>query len=162
MDLQFKQQLSAAGYQHEILAEFGQEESGVFDKAHVDAAMTIDNYAYNELDRFQRERCVRDGTIPKMWLYNKEQPYRGNPFICMGVDWDKYGASSSLLVLMYDKDFKKFRVLKRYEMPRTEYSYDSAVNKIIELNEIYNPAWIYIDRGSGEFSPSYIKGCLKI
>lgn len=42
-------------------------------------------------------------------------------------------------------------VLKRYEMPRAEYSYDNAVNKIIELNEIYNPSFIYCDRGSGEY-----------
>ena len=34
-------------------------------------------------------------------------------------------------------------------MPRAEYSYDNAVNKIIELNEIYNPSFIYCDRGSG-------------
>ena len=42
-------------------------------------------------------------------------------------------------------------VLKRYEMPKAEYSYDVAVNKIIELNEIYNPSFIYCDRGSGEY-----------
>lgn len=48
-------------------------------------------------------------------------------------------------------ELKKFMVLKRYEMPRAEYSYDNAVNKIIELNEIYNPSFIYCDRGSGEY-----------
>lgn len=45
---------------------------------------------------------------------------------------------------------KKFKVLKRYEMPRAEYSYDTAVNKIIEYNAIYNPDWIYCDAGAGE------------
>ena len=42
-------------------------------------------------------------------------------------------------------------VLKRFEMPRAEYSYDNAVNTVIELNKIYKPAWIYADRGSGEY-----------
>lgn len=42
-----------------------------------------------------------------------------------------------------------FKVFKRYEMPKAEYSYDMAFNKIVELNDIYNPAWIYCDRGSG-------------
>lgn len=44
-----------------------------------------------------------------------------------------------------------FKVFKRYEMPKSEYSYDTAFNKIVELNDIYNPAWIYCDRGSGEY-----------
>ena len=35
-------------------------------------------------------------------------------------------------------------------MPRSEYTYDNAVNKIVELNQIYNPSYIYVDRGSGE------------
>ena len=37
-------------------------------------------------------------------------------------------------------------------MPRGEYSYDNAINLIIELNKIYNPAWIYADAGSGEYT----------
>ncbi|MEG1494716.1 MAG: hypothetical protein RR406_00230 [Bacilli bacterium] len=44
----------------------------------------------------------------------------------------------------------KFKVFKRIEVPRSEYSYDAAVNLIIELNEIYNPSFIYCDAGSGE------------
>lgn len=67
----------------------------------------------------------------------------------------KYGASSSLLVLEYDTRLDKFKVLKRYEMPKTEYSYDNAVNKIIELNAIYNPSWIYCDKGAGNIQSKY-------
>lgn len=36
-------------------------------------------------------------------------------------------------------------------MPRSEYSYDTAVNLIVELNDQYNPAWIYCDSGAGEY-----------
>lgn len=42
-------------------------------------------------------------------------------------------------------------VLKRVEVPRSEYSYDAAVNLIVELNEIYNPSWIYCDAGAAEY-----------
>lgn len=151
MDEQQKISLSETGYQHEILAEFGEEEAGVFNKTNVDMAAQRLNYAYNELTTFQREQCLRDNSIPYMEVYTRENPYRKNPFVTMGVDWDKYGASSSLLILEYDRDLSVFKVLKRYEMSRQEYSYDNAVNKIIELNDIYNPAWIYADRGSGEY-----------
>lgn len=46
---------------------------------------------------------------------------------------------------------QKFQVIKRVEVPRGEYSYDNAVNLIVELNEQYNPSWIYADAGSGEY-----------
>lgn len=46
---------------------------------------------------------------------------------------------------------QKFQVIKRIEVPKAEYSYDAAVNLIVELNDQYNPSWIYCDRGSGEY-----------
>lgn len=62
----------------------------------------------------------------------------------------KYGASSSILILDYDIILKKFMVIKRVEVPRSEYSYEAAVNMIVELNDQYNPSFIFCDRGSGE------------
>lgn len=41
-------------------------------------------------------------------------------------------------------------VIKRVEVPKSEYAYDKAVQTIIDLNDIYNPAFIYCDAGSGE------------
>ena len=62
----------------------------------------------------------------------------------------KYGANSSIIITDYDVIRQKFKVIKRVEVPRSEYSYDAAVNTIVELNDIYNPSWIFCDRGSGE------------
>lgn len=45
----------------------------------------------------------------------------------------------------------KFKVIKRVEVPRSEYAYDAAVNLIVELNDQYNPSWIYCDAGAGEY-----------
>ena len=63
----------------------------------------------------------------------------------------KYGASSSIIILDYDLINRKFKVIKRVEVPRSEYSYDTAVNLVVELNDQYNPAWIYADAGAGEY-----------
>lgn len=63
----------------------------------------------------------------------------------------KYGASSSIIILDYDVIKQKFKVIKRVEVARGDYSYDNAVNTIVELNDIYNPAFIYCDAGSGEY-----------
>lgn len=65
-------------------------------------------------------------------------------------DWDKYQASSSIVILDFDVIMQKFRVIKRIEVPRSEYSYDNAVNMVVQLNDQYNPSWIYADRGSGK------------
>ena len=151
MEAEFRTQLSEQGYIHEILAEFGEEETGVFNKDKVDKAMEYEYYAYNELDYYQKIRCKDNGIMPKMYLYPKGKRAHINPFRTMGVDWDKYQASSSIIILDYDMITDKFKVIKRIEVPKSEYSYDNAVNLIIELNEQYNPAWIYVDRGAAEY-----------
>lgn len=46
---------------------------------------------------------------------------------------------------------RKFIVTKRIEVPKSEYSYDAAVKMVVDLNEKYNPTWIYCDRGAGEY-----------
>jgi len=50
----------------------------------------------------------------------------------------------------------KFKVIKRVEVNRSEYSYDNAINTIVELNAIYNPSFIYCDAGAGEI-PNIIR-----
>lgn len=151
MEAEFRAILSEQGYVHEVLAEFGSQEKGVFNKQKLDKAIHMLDYAYNPLDYYQEKRCKENNSWPLELFYDEYNTAPRNVFRTMGVDWDKYGASSSLLVLEFDTILNKFKVLKRYEMPKAEYSYDNAVNKIIELNEIYNPSWIYCDRGSGEY-----------
>lgn len=151
MEAELRAQLTAEGYVHEVLAEFGTQQTGVFDKKKLDESTKIENYAYNPLDFYQTNKCEEAGEFPEMLMYDMQHKAPPNIFRTMGVDWDKYQASSSILILDYDIVQKKFKVLKRYEMPRSEYSYDNAINTIIELNEIYNPSYIYCDRGSGEY-----------
>lgn len=54
------------------------------------------------------------------------------------------------MILDYVPKFGRFKVIRRIEVPKAEYSFDKAVNMVIALNKIYNPTWIYADRGSGE------------
>lgn len=151
METEFRAQLSEQGFVHEILAEFGTQNTGVFNKDKIDLSMTHELYAYNDLDYYQVDRCERLGIQPNMHVYPPGERAPFNMFRTMGVDWDKYQASSSILILDFDINRRKFKVIKRIEVPRGEYSYDNAVNTIVELNEQYNPSWIYCDRGSGEY-----------
>lgn len=150
MESHFRAELTSSAYDHEVLAIFGVEEAGVFNKDKLDIAFSTDYYAYDPLSNIQMRKAREMNISPSMYIFNgKRAP--GNVFRTMGIDWDKYGASSSIVILDFDVILQKFRVILRLEVPRTEYSYDNAVNTIVELNDKYNPTWIYADRGSGEY-----------
>lgn len=151
MEAEFRAQLSEQGYIHEVMAEFGTQETGVFDKDQLDKSVQVDVYAYEKLNYFQKNRVKEAGLDVEILDYDIDNPAPRNIFRCVGVDFDKYQASSSIIVLDYDLKRKMFKVIKRIEVPRSEYSYDNALNKILEVNHIYNPSWIYCDRGSSEY-----------
>ena len=151
MEDQFRAELTEIQYEHEILAEFGTEEAGVFDKDKLDAAMKREYYLYNELSPTEQHRLEESGRHPERLIYDERNPAPYNPFRCMGIDWDAYAAGSSLLVLDFDMKTRCFKVMKRVEVPRGEYTLDNAVNWVIRLNKIYNPAWIFCDRGYGDY-----------
>ena len=152
MEAEFRATLSEQGYVHEVEAEFGVQNTGVFDKDRVDEAKEFYNYAYAPLDYYQ-EAAIKRGDIepPEMLLYDRRHPAPYSRFRTIGADWDKYEETSSLIVLEFNEKLKRFMILKAYSVPRSEYSYDMAVKTIIELNEIYKPAMIYCDRGAGEY-----------
>lgn len=152
MEAELRAQLTEQGYVHEVLAEFGTQQAGVFPKPKLDLALTFENYSYNKMT-YDQEIAVERGELdfPTLYNYDKFNPAPYNPFRTMGVDWDKFGASSSIIILDYDVKYKKFKVIKRVEVSRGDYSYDNAVNTIVELNDIYKPAFIYCDAGAGEY-----------
>lgn len=149
MEAEFRGQLTSSEFEHEIMAEFGTEDAGVFDKDKLDIAFTTDDYAYQELDRIQERKAQEEGRNPRMFMWPGRAP--ANAYRTMGIDWDKFQSSSSIVILDYDVVLQKFRVILRLETPKSEYSYDAAVKTVIDLNEKYNPSWIFADRGSGEY-----------
>jgi replicative DNA helicase len=77
MEAEFRAQLSEQGYVHEILAEFGTQDTGVFNKDKLDIAMQHEFYSYNELDYYQRDRIEKLGITPRMYLYGAGQRASG-------------------------------------------------------------------------------------
>lgn len=127
-------------FMHEVLAEFGDEESGVFRKQAIASARS--NYQYFRLDQ----------PIP-------------NGIRTMGVDWDKAQAGTSILVMEWDDSLTdevgnptpKFRVVHREEVQKGEWTYDLAVKRIIILNEKFKPKFIYVDKGYGEYQVEMLR-----
>ncbi|HJS83614.1 MAG TPA: terminase family protein [Nitrososphaera sp.] len=134
-------------YRHEIEADWGEDLEGVYPRRWVDIACNYADYGYTD-------------RLP-------EGPHPYGSFYVMGVDWDKYGAGVNIIVLQvctedYDEeeydsegkplpDFRsKIRVVWREETQREEYALTRAVDRIKELNLIFQPRHIYVDRGYGE------------
>lgn len=145
-------------YAHEVLAEFGIESQGVFNKAFIDRARSYSIVGGNINDS-DRESLwdyyqIRDriGNLTNTLKASKKISYR-----TVGVDWDKSGAPTEIVVidwLPYEKNSSgqpgMFRIIARIEIPQSDFTLTNAVSKIIEINEVFKPDFIYVDRGYGE------------
>lgn len=110
----------------EDLAEFLDIGENVFKNSDIDYAMR--DYSYEEA-----EKRVNNGNIK-----------------CMGVDWDKFQAGVNIAIVELISGTNTLRVIYREEIPRSEYTLTNGVQKVIDLNEIFQPSFIYVDRGFGE------------
>lgn len=142
-----KDELTEMRFVQEVLAEFGEEEMGVYQKKYIEQALA-------EGKRINH-KYTTDFTDEELKEYLRKP--RSGPRI-LGIDWDKFGASTNMACMELDKFHineageiePKFKVLFRVEIPRSEFTYVNAINKIIALNEIYDFDHIAVDRGYGE------------
>jgi hypothetical protein len=130
---EFREQYSEIGYRHEIEADWGEDAEGVYPRRYVDKAF-----------------------ISPSWDYHAEIT-SARSFFTIGVDWDKYGAGTNIVILEvcsenYEEErFRnKVKVAYREEIERSEYTLTKAVSRIVQLNDIFQPKHIYVDRGFGE------------
>ena len=143
-----REELSEMRYAQEVMAEFGEEELGVYQKKFIQAAIA-------EGERLKYEYITK-------WSKEDREAYlrrtQGQNIRMLGVDWDKYSAATNMVCVEFDRFHQDtegriiplFKVLFRIEIARAEFTYVNAMNKIIELNEEYKFDWIAIDRGYGE------------
>lgn len=124
MEKMFRDGLTDIGYKHEVLAEFGEQQEGVFQNAYVEQAMSY-RYSYEGMKR------------EKGWRY------------CIGVDWNDVKIGTTICVVGYSPFQQKFYVVERSIVKREGWTQLAACEKIIELNRKWWPDYIYIDRGYG-------------
>lgn len=123
LDRIFKEQLTAIGYRHEILAEFGEQEEGVFQNSYVQAARA--SYKYGQYKYHQS------------WLYT------------VGVDWNDTKNGTTIAVLGLDPSRNKFVLVDKYIVSREGWTQLAACQKIAEVNRLWRPMSIYVDAGYG-------------
>ena len=130
---EFREQYSEVGYRHEIEADWGEDSEGVYPRKYVDLSF-----------------------VSPAWKYEPSVS-SARSFYTIGVDWDKYGAGTNIVVLeICDSNYEnekfrnKIKLCYREEIDKSEYTLTKAVDRIVELNKIFNPKHIYVDRGFGE------------
>jgi replicative DNA helicase len=118
-----REDMTDIAYKHEVFAEFGEQEEGVFQNVHVQAAIL--DYKYEDMQRFNT------------WTYT------------MGVDWNDTAIGTTIVVLGFDPARKKFIVVDRQIVQREGHTQLAACQRVAELNRAWMPMAIYIDAGHG-------------
>ena len=143
-----RDELSEMRYVQEVMAEFGEEELGVYQKKYIyEAIKEGERLNYKYITKWSKED--REAYLKRT---------QGQCIRILGVDWDKYAAATNMVCMEFDRFHQDaegrivplFKMLFRIEIARSDFTYVNAMNKIIELNDEYKFDWIAIDRGYGE------------
>lgn len=118
----FKQELGPIAYEHEIMADFGEQEAGVFPVRYVDQASAI-------YDHHSRQPG---------WQY------------AMGVDWNSAKHGVTISVVGMNPHNHIMHQVEREVVIRAEMTQLSAVEKIIEIHRKWMPFSIRVDAGYGQ------------
>lgn len=123
LDQLFKETLTHLGYRHEVDADFGEQEEGVFQNVYVAAAKMAYKY----------------GSLPysKDWIYT------------IGVDWNDVKIGTTIAVTGFNAGTNTFYLVDRHVVKREGWTQLDACQKISELNAVWLPAAIYVDKGFG-------------
>lgn len=113
---------SESKYQHEYLAEWGEETEGVFKAEDLEEIIT--SYAYDLDD-------TKDGCV-----------------YSMGVDWNQ-AHGVKIYITEWDTARRHYRTFYKHEEPNSEYTQTQAVDRIIDLAGKVPLSWIYVDKGFG-------------
>jgi replicative DNA helicase len=119
----FREALTEIGYVHEVEADFGEQEQGVFQNVYVQAAKG--HYKYGDFPQKSR------------WTYT------------VGVDWNDTKNGTTVVVLGFNPSVNKFIIVDRHTISREGWTQLAACQKIAELNRIWRPIAIYLDAGFG-------------
>ena len=126
-----KDELSDMRYTQEVMAEFGEEEMGVYQKRFIEAAVA-------EGERLKFRYITK-------WAKEDRKSYlsrtQGQNIRILGVDWDKYSAATNMVCMELDRFHQDhegrivplFKMLFRIEVPRSDFTYVNAMNKIFYI-----------------------------
>ena len=111
------------GWQHEILAEFGEAATSVFQFGLLETAMV--SYKYEDM------------------VYNRDYIYS------MGIDWNDAENGTKIRIVEYSPGDGRIRCVASATVQKAGWVQTAAVQKALEMNRIWNCTYIYVDTGYG-------------
>lgn len=137
-ELAAKRSSTHNAYVHEYLAEFGEEESGVFNKTDIDF-------------------CTIQTEHPTLQEYYDSLEYNSNNTYIMGVDWNqKYGVS--IVIVERDLFTHKYRVFRHEVIEKSELTQTKGVERILNIHRyICHCQYIFVDMGFGQMQYETLK-----
>lgn len=135
MDKEFRNSLSMMAYIQEIMAEFGLSDNSVFDTDLVNRSTTIGTSASIHDVVLNRDRYI----------------------VSLGCDWNADKVGTRICVIAYDKIDHKVIIANLSNVRREGWTQVAAIDKIVELNRLYVPDYIYVDEGFGEANVQQLK-----
>lgn len=122
---------SEAGWQHEILAEFGTFEEGVFPTEKLESSLQSYKYA----DCVKKPNCIYS----------------------MGVDWNEHPIGVHVVVVEYDPEFGEFKTVDKRISNNKEFTQGQALEDIIKTYRNWMPNWLWADAGAGGYQIESLK-----
>lgn len=135
MDKEFRNSLSMMAYIQEIMAEFGLSDNSVFDTDLVNRSTSI-------------------GTSESL---HNVITNRNRYIVSLGCDWNADKVGTRICVIAYDKIEHKVIIANLSNVRREGWTQVAAIDKIVELNRLYTPDYIYVDEGFGEANVQQLK-----
>ena len=135
MDKEFRNSLSMMAYLQEVMAEFGVSDNSVFDTDLVNRSTTIGISASIHDVVLNRDRYI----------------------VSLGCDWNADKVGTRICVIAYDRIDKKVVIANLSNVRREGWTQVAAIDKIVELNRLYVPDYIYVDEGFGEANVQQLK-----
>ena len=133
LDREFKGQFTDIGYVQEVMAEFGEGESSVFQDFFIEK---------NTLKGIDRKDIIEN---------------RDRYAVFLGGDWNDDKNGTRLLAIAFDKVTKQFIVAERRRVSKEGWTQVAAVQEVIEFNRKYKFDYIYLDEGYGVSNIQFIK-----
>ena len=128
----FRSQLTEIGYQHEVEALFGEQEEGVYQNRYIE--MCQDNYEYSNMKPDPR------------WTYS------------FGVDWNDVKIGTVIVITGFNPANHLYYVVDKHVVSKAGWTQTAAMQKIVELNRMWRPEFIYIDKGFGYAQEEILHG----
>jgi hypothetical protein len=123
MEKQLRSELNDLEWDQEVLAEFGRTEGGVFPADKLDLQCSD----YRLSDMRPKENCV----------------------YALGVDWNEYPIGVHIVVVEYDWEKVKFKMVDKFVSNNKEFTQNKAIFDIVTVFQKWNASIIWGDAGHG-------------